>query len=286
MIVRCLHLGFLFFLLSLNLSFQWPAKEGTVTSIFGESRGDHFHDGVDIVSPDKKVYPIAGGTLVYLWNRGLFPLEQYPGGGNYAVVKHDGGILSLYLHLEDTSTFKEILTKNDALGTYGNTGRSYGKHLHFSLLKPVERTSINPLAVLPPYPDEKAPEVKGAFIRIGDRYHGIREGASIVLTRHYPLLVEITDSARGKEKLGIYSIKVNFNSTGVLEINFSQLGYSKNGLTFSDKTFQDLFDEKGYYKIADIRYVEGINHLKVTARDYSGNETTKEISFNVNLQAN
>ncbi len=274
----------LFFLITLNLSFQWPMKQPSITSIFGESRGDHFHDGVDIVSSDRRVNPIAEGTLVYFWNKAFFPLENYPGGGNYAVIRHEQNIFSLYLHLEDNPSFKETVTVKDTIGISGNTGRSYGKHLHLSVLKPKEQLSMNPLAHLPEFSDEKGPEIKDAYVRIGEKYVPVKHESNIRLTRHYPLLIEIIDSVKGKERLGIYYLKADFNGTTLLEINFASIEYSKNGLTISGKAFQDLFDEKGFYKLKKIRYTEGVNRLTVVARDFRGNETTKEISFNVNLQ--
>ncbi len=91
------------FLIALNLSFQWPVDGGRITSVFGESRADHFHDGVDMVPPDGKIYPLDEGELVYLWDRSMFPLDAYPGGGNYRVLKHGGDIYPC------TSTFRRAL---------------------------------------------------------------------------------------------------------------------------------------------------------------------------------
>lgn len=271
------------FLIALNLSFQWPVDGGRITSVFGESRADHFHDGVDMVSPDGKIYPLDEGELVYLWDRSMFPLDAYPGGGNYRVLKHGGDIYSLYLHLQDGPSYREAYGKRDHLGTIGNTGRSYGTHLHFSALNRAERVSLNPLKMLPPLSDRTPPVVGGVFVRVGDRYSAVREGASIRLTRHYPLLIEITDSMGGRERLGVQTLAAYFNGRKVQEINFTTLEYSKNGLTISGNKFHDLFDEKGYYKIGNISYENGPNSLKIVAGDFAGNEAVHEMSFNVNL---
>ncbi|HSV97067.1 MAG TPA: M23 family metallopeptidase [Spirochaetota bacterium] len=271
------------FLIALNLSFQWPVDNGRVTSVFGESRADHFHDGVDMVSPDGKIYPLDEGDLVYLWDRSMFPLDAYSGGGNYRVLKHGGELYSIYLHLQDEPSFMEAYGKRDPLGIMGNTGRSYGTHLHFSVLNRVERVSINPKKMLPALPDRTPPSIGGVFVRVGDRYSAVREGASIRLTRHYPLLIEITDSMGGRERLGAQFLAAYLNGRKVMEIYFTTMEYSKNGLTISGNKFHDLFDEKGYYKIGNVSYNNGSNSLKIVAADFAGNAAAHEMSFNVNL---
>lgn len=267
-----------------NLSFQWPMQNGKITSIFGESRGDHFHDGIDIAAPENKVHPVEEGDLVYLWDKSLFPLEHYPGGGNYRVLKHKGGLLSIYLHLEDSQAYREVYARADSLGSIGNTGRSYGRHLHFTILDAGKRVSINPLASLPEYIDAAPPKIGEFYVHAGERYSRIRENSNIRLTQHYPILAEITDNMGGRESLGVSYLSADFNGKRLLEINFSKIEYSKNGLTISGKIFHDLFDEKGYYKIGGIAYIDGVNTIKVVARDYRGNEASKEISFNVKLE--
>jgi hypothetical protein len=269
--------------LPLFMYMQWPVEEGKITSIFGESRSDHFHDGIDMVSAGGKIFPVEDGELVYLWDKALFPLENYPGSGNYRVFKHKDGMYSLYLHLADTPVYKDIYQKTETFAMIGDTGRSYGKHLHYTLIRYDERKSINPLKNMPDYADRIAPEIGDIYVRTGDKYSRIRENANVRLTQHYPLLVEIKDCASGKERLGIYQLSAVFNDKKVMDVIFSDIAYSKNGLTIAGKTFQALYDEKGYYKIDPVLFIEGINTLKVTARDYSGNESAKTISFNVRL---
>jgi hypothetical protein len=266
-----------------NLSFRWPVDNGVITSTFGESRGDHFHDGIDMTSPVDNVYPVERGTLLYAWNKSFFPLENYWGGGNYKIIAHDNGIMSVYMHLQDIDNLKQTYSISDVVGLIGNTGHSYGKHIHFSILDHQKKESINPMKFLPVHNDSKAPEVYNFYIKIDDRYIRINDNSDIRLTKHYPMLVEIKDTIKGHENLGIYRIKAMFNGKEAANQEFSAIDYSSNGLIVNNRIFSDLFDEKGYYKLTGLVFNEGTNTLNVSVSDFNGNTSEKIFTINVNL---
>lgn len=268
------------------MSFRWPVDDGSVTSTFGESRWDHFHDGVDVVSGKSRVYPVEAGVLLFYWDKALFPMENYPGGGNYKVLGHRNGLYSIYMHQENGMPSKSIYTGNDPVGTMGDTGHSLNRHLHFSILNVNRRSSINPLKLLPVFPDSRPPEIKEIAFKIGDKYVIVRDRSNIRLTRNYPLLVRIVDSASGRENLGIYELSVIFNGRNILNFKCDFLSFSKGRLNIGGRGFDDLFDRKGYYKVKGVVYAEGENVFKVSASDYSGNQTEKEFIFNVKLDMN
>ena len=234
-----------------------------------------------MISSDDRVYPVAEGRVIYFWDKSLFPLDNYPGGGNYKILEHPNRLYSLYLHLSDGFTLRNSYTERDTLGMSGNTGRSSGRHLHFSLLKISERTSVNPFLRLPAYEDRIEPTISGIYIRVADRYFAINEKSDIRLTRSYPLLIAIRDSIAGKEKLGIFKLSVFMNNQKAIEVDFTEIGFAKKGLTLSDYTFHDLFDERGYYKVKEVSYRNGLNTVKIITHDYSGNSSVEEVSFNV-----
>lgn len=266
-----------------NVSFRWPADNARLTSTFGESRADHFHDGIDMVSDSDKVYPVSRGRLLFAWNKSMFPLENYWGGGNYKIIKHDGAMVSVYMHLQDGDDLKQAYEEGDTTGYIGNTGHSYGKHIHFSMLDNVKRESVNPFTLLPRYDDNQPPQIVNFYVKIGDKYTLLREKSSIRLTRHYPLLVEIRDSVSGKENLGIYRLTAVFNGNNVLDSQYSALAYSEKGLVLNRHIFNEVSDEKGYYIISGLAFVEGINSLTVSASDYNGNTSERTFSIDVHL---
>lgn len=267
-------------------SFRWPVNDGTVTSTFCESRWDHFHDGVDMVSAVDTVYPVEQGNLLFYWDRAIFPLENYPGGGNYKVLEHRGGLYSIYMHLENGVPVKKNYAINEPLGLMGNTGHSMKKHVHFTMLDPVRKTTRNPFLRLPRIEDTRAPEIHEIAFRIGDKYVIVRDKSNIRLTRHYPLLIKITDSIRGRENLGIYRLSVTVNGKKAPVEEFGDLTLSRGMLRVGGRSFETLFDRKGYYRVEGVVYTDGENSVKVSAWDFSGNTVEKEFTFNVKLDIN
>ena len=56
--------------------------------------------------------------------------------GNYVKIRHDNGMYTLYAHLRYGSVAVingQRVTKGQVLGTMGNTGYSFGAHLHFEV---------------------------------------------------------------------------------------------------------------------------------------------------------
>lgn len=107
----------------------FPLKKTYVTSNYGYRRQfSRQHQGIDLKA--------MVGDTVYASFDGRVRISQYNRGGygNYIVIRHFGGLETLYAHLS-----KMIVKKNDEvkagdpIGLSGNTGRSTGPHLHFEI---------------------------------------------------------------------------------------------------------------------------------------------------------
>lgn len=67
--------------------------------------------------------------------------------GNCVKIKHNGGYETLYAHLDSVSVKNgQNVSKGQVIGYMGNTGNSYGAHLHFEVRKDSGR--LNPTAYL------------------------------------------------------------------------------------------------------------------------------------------
>lgn len=110
------------------------AKDTEVTSGFGFRPnpfgwGYEFHQGIDFVAAyGSPVYATASGTVI--------KAEWEPGYGNHVIVDHGYGIETLYAHLSGLKVGSgDRLDSHQTIGYLGNTGRSSGPHLHYSVLR-------------------------------------------------------------------------------------------------------------------------------------------------------
>ncbi len=101
---------------------------GTVTSRFG-SRWGSTHKGVDIgASKGTGIKAAAAGTVIT-------SKTGYNGGyGNYIVISHGKGVETAYGHC--SALYVKVgqkVSQGEVIAAVGNTGRSYGNHLHFEI---------------------------------------------------------------------------------------------------------------------------------------------------------
>lgn len=270
-------------LISILPAFNWPLQNGHITSTFGESRGDHFHDGTDMISGEKSVFPIEDGNTVFSWNKALFPFDNYGGNGNYQIIQHSDKYVSIYLHLEDNLQISESYSVNTPIGIFGNTGRSYGNHIHFSLYDNQSFESFNPFPLFPEIMDKKAPIIDAIAVKVGDKTSIVSKNAKIRMTQNWPFLVKTHDVINGGERLGVYRIQIIVNGQYKKEYVFNQLGFTKNGLTISDLTFDNVYTLDGFVAFNGIPYSSGINTFKLFLTDYAGNVTVDEYNLDITI---
>ena len=120
--------------------FHYPAL-GMMTSPFGPRWG-RMHYGLDI---DLEV-----GDNVFAAFEGMVRISQFhPSYGNVIVVRHNNGLETLYAHLSQRKVIPgDHVEAGDILGLGGNTGRSYGAHLHFEFR--FKGQAFDPLLILNP----------------------------------------------------------------------------------------------------------------------------------------
>ncbi len=112
--------------------FVWPAVDlYEVTSPFG-NRSLGNHKGIDISGKN------ASGSLVVAGASGIVTEAGWNAGGygNYVKINHGNGIETLYAHMLDNSLAVspgDMVQKGQVVGQVGNTGYSFGAHLHFEV---------------------------------------------------------------------------------------------------------------------------------------------------------
>jgi murein DD-endopeptidase MepM/ murein hydrolase activator NlpD len=127
--------------------FVWPLR-GQVVSAFGiKGEGQH-NDGVDIaVAPGTGVRAAAAGEVVYAGS-------SIPGFGNLVLVKHPGGWVTAYAHLDRIEVrMRDTVAQGQEIGQSGQTGAVDRPLLHFEVryaADPTEKARpVDPMLVLP-----------------------------------------------------------------------------------------------------------------------------------------
>jgi len=108
-------------------SMIWPVN-GPITGVFGEQRPGHLHAGIDIAA--------AEGTPIHAADSGRVVLMQGVGAsggyGNYTCIQHTATLSSCYAHqVRFGTSLGASVRKGQVMGYVGNTGNSFGAHLHF-----------------------------------------------------------------------------------------------------------------------------------------------------------
>lgn len=136
-----------------------------LSGTFGELRGNHFHSGIDIKTNGHngaKIYAIADGYVSRI-------KISASGFGKTLYITHPNGYVSVYAHLDrfnkklagytkkkhyehesfELNIFPEKgllkVRKGEVIGYSGNSGYSFGPHLHFEIREEANQKPLNPL---------------------------------------------------------------------------------------------------------------------------------------------
>ncbi|MEC8257313.1 MAG: M23 family metallopeptidase, partial [Bacteroidota bacterium] len=251
-----------------------------LSGTFGELRSTNIHAGIDIKTQGREGFPIKAVSDGYV---SRIKVSTY-GYGKAIYINHLDGNTSVYAHLKKFSSNIEkivrnkqynsesfeielflnpdelAVSKNQIIGFSGNTGGSFGPHLHFELRETISQKPINPLLYYYNIKDSVRPEIKALFA------YPIGENA-IVNASQQELQIpfrEVNDSiyvaekieAIGKIGLGIVTYDRHddntYNKNGVYGITAKLNGIQVKGLQFSKIRFSDseylptLIDYKRY----------------------------------------
>ncbi len=118
--------------------FGWPADDHTVS---GNAYGPG-HLGIDISAPEgSNVYAAGTGVVTMAaggWNYGY---------GNVIQIDHGNNYVTVYAHLSTILVTQcQTVGQGAVIGLSGNTGNSFGAHLHFEIR--VGGSNINPYDIV------------------------------------------------------------------------------------------------------------------------------------------
>ena len=128
-------------------AFTRPAP-GVITSPYG-ARGGEFHYGVDIAQrgPNVPIVAAADGVVVTSHYSRSY--------GNVVYIAHsiNGQVYTtVYAHMDSRLVSAgQTVKKGQQIGIMGNTGESFGQHLHFELYRGpwAYHSAVNPMGIVP-----------------------------------------------------------------------------------------------------------------------------------------
>ena len=256
---------------------------------FGELRSSGFHSGIDIKTKGKE------GVEIRSIDSGYVSRVQVStsGFGKVVYIDHGNNLTTVYAHLSKFSDkiekiinelqyknksyevrkffkSKELkIEKKEIIGLSGNTGSSFGPHLHFEIRKTNEELPLNPLFYNFNIIDTIRPYLKNFFL------YGIKNG---LLRRKQLKLSKLNDSTfttstikttdtigfgivsydrqnKTNNIFGNYKYSLLKNDTLNFELIF-------DSFTFSEKPFQKKYIDNEYYVLNKSRIVKLFGNTK------------------------
>jgi hypothetical protein len=157
---------------------------GRVTSKFGK-RGRRMHYGIDLnLDTGDPVYAAFGGKVRFAqYNKSY---------GNLVIIRHPNGLETYYAHLSWIDVQAgDYVSPGAMLGLGGNTGRSFGAHLHFEtrfLGVPIDPAQLIDFETgMLRYDKVELHAAKaGLAVKDGSRYHVVAPGEDLLeISRKY-----------------------------------------------------------------------------------------------------
>ena len=277
-----------------------------LSGTFGEFRSNHFHAGLDIRTQGRqglKVKSVQNGWV----NRISVSTTGY---GKALYIQHYDGTTSVYAHLKkfapkieayvkERQYQKESFTINlfpksevlkieagELVGFSGNTGGSYGPHLHFEVRNSSNQNPINPMEYPLEIIDSQRPQIQNLYI-----YNGIHPDSK---KKEFPL-VKKNDSVYttagiytgGKisvglrlfdrqdlsyNKNGIYKAKVRLNGIPQFEMKMDEI-------SFNDSKYINLLIDYKEYAQKKRRIQRFISHSEQKTTFLEGEKTNGEMEI-------
>jgi len=255
-----------------------PTEKVLLTATFGESRGDHLHNGIDLGKAGQRVRPVLPGEMIFYLDQAEHPFVHLFGNGNLAILQHENRARSYYYHLKKGSihTKRGFLPAGKGFALSGNSGRSSGAHLHLSYSE--NGIFINPLKRMRNLKDGIKPRISAIIFIIGKRevtifkeYRLTGVGQFLFAARAY----DQSEATRQVASVGVYKIAFYFDNRKMHEYSFDAIQQSGGRARLNGKLrFSEIY-RNGLYLGGQYRNITGKHVFRVRVWDRNGNSATR-----------
>ena len=255
-----------------------------LSGTFAELRGNHFHGGIDIKTQGRSGLRIDAVADGYISRVAVSPY----GYGNALYLRHPEGYTTVYGHLnafypeleqwvEDQlrdrskndgnlypSPEQFKVTRGQLIAFSGNTGGSFGPHLHFEIRDSKTEEPLNPLEFGIEVKDTRKPDVRGLRWTAKDFGDAGRfsTGDTIKFSRGLGIDLFTTDKQDlANNNNGVYSIEAVINGQTFFTANYRRINFSTSRFINAHINY-DLYCSQGvrYTRLYELEN----NPLKVT----------------------
>ena len=298
-----------------------------LSGTFAELRGNHFHGGIDIKTQGRSGLKIGAVADGYVSRVAVSPY----GYGNALYLRHPEGYTTVYGHLnafypelekwiEDQmrdrskndgnlypSPEQFKVTRGQLVAFSGNTGGSFGPHLHFEIRDTKTEEPLNPLEFGLEVQDTRKPDVRGLRWTAKDFADKgtFKAGDTIKFSQGLGIDLFTTDKQDlANNNNGVYSIDATIDGQTFFTANYRRINFSTSRFINAHINY-DLYCSRGVrytrlyelennpLKITDTYEIsapafraskgwitvaqDSVVTVKVSVRDFEGN--TSEFSF-------
>jgi len=247
---------FIGFLLTLNIANAQKFEPSAPLDIplilsgtFAELRGNHFHGGIDIKTQGRSGLKVSAVADGYVSRISVSPY----GYGNALYLRHPEGYTTVYGHLnafypELEQWIEEQLrdrSKNNGnlypnanqfpvsrgqlVAFSGNTGGSFGPHLHFEIRDTKTEEPLNPLEFGIQVKDTRKPDLRGLMWTDRDfrDYGTFKEGDTVEMYSTKGFDVFTTDKQDGaNNNNGVYLIEASANGQVFFTAHYNRINFN------------------------------------------------------------
>ncbi len=259
-----------------SMAWQWPVETFSPSVSFGQSSGDAYSRGMELIGGVQPVYPVTAGTVIYVRGSHDAAPSQL---GTTVVVEHDRGFRSFYGHLEEGTTPEPgtVVTEATQIGLVGETGTAGRPTLFFSILDTEAGAYVNPLLLLPAVEDLAAPTVISILAQSETSLYDLSAGSDLS-AGEYLLLVECEDRwVRAGELVTPYSVVVLVDGQEHLVITHDRIGFSDGYPRVEPGPpvpYDDLHIGERGYVTGRFTVPIGRTLIEVVVSDFSGNDAS------------
>ena len=297
---------------------------------FGESRPSHFHSGIDIKTQFKEGLNVFSSAEGYVSRISI----KHGGFGKALYINHPNGYTTVYAHLKKFNKkiedyIKKIqynkksyqiehylkkdvikILKNENIGSSGNTGSSFGPHLHYETRLTKNQKAINPQLFGIDIKDSRRPIINSVFLYKLDSLNEISEPIKLKIKKINDSIYQSEEvTANGtigfgingfdrqdlaNNKNGIYKYSTVYDNKKNIEFNFNSFFFEESIKikTLIDykyyiqnksrivKLFKDHGNNLSIYSNNKSGYINVENDIslyQISVTDLKGNKSTIKI---------